>query len=142
MYFTNEEVAAIEHLYDIAEPGSQLVAATGTLPWRYQGYRAYRYTTVPSLVKEGDIDALAGLMADRQYPVSYLLLSRSQQASGELFIGWTPGTWERFVRSLHESEDFVRIYANEDAEVFGLSAFCRQVAGGGYVCATPATGKQ
>ena len=134
MYFTDQEVAAIEHLYEIAEPGSQLVAATGTLPWRYQGYRTYRYTMVPSLVRTGDLAALGGLMADRQYPVSYLILTRSQQASGELYIGWPPGTWKQFQQALHDSDEFTRIYANDDAEIYGLSADCHELAYGAYAC--------
>ncbi len=142
MYFTSEEVVAVHRLYALAEPGAQLVAATGTLPWRFQDYRALKYTTVPSLVRTGDVDALAEIMANKRYPASYLILSRSQQASGELFIGWSPGTWEKFVQLLHDSDKFALIYANDAAEIFGLRAGCRQDAGGRYTCASPVSGGQ
>lgn len=122
MYFTDEEVDAVHELYAMAEPGSQLIAATGTLPWRFQDYRAYQYKTVPRLARAADVEALAGLMADNRYEGSYLILTRSQQASGELFIGWTPGTWEAFVQALHGSDKFILLYSNEDAEIFGLRA--------------------
>jgi hypothetical protein len=117
-YFTANEVAAVEFVYETAEPGSQLVALTGTLPWRYQDYRAYKYTTVPRVTRTQDIEALIGTMADRRYPASYLILTRSQKASGELFIGWPPGTWEQFVDALQESGRFRPVYANLDAAVF------------------------
>lgn len=122
MYFTDEEVNAVHELYAMAEPGSQLIAATGTLPWRFQDYRAYQYKTVTRLARTRDVEALAGIMADRRYENSYLILTRSQKASGELFIGWTPGTWEAFVQALHESDKFVLLYSNADAEIFGLRA--------------------
>jgi hypothetical protein len=134
MYFTNQEMTAIEQLYTMAEPGSQLIAATGTLPWRSHDYRTYRYTTVPSLVRDADLDTLVGLMADRRFPASYLILSRSQLASGELFIGWPPGTWQKFVQALHDSDEFVRLYSNDDAEIYGLAVDCRKLADGNYVC--------
>lgn len=122
MYFTDDEVEAVHTLYAIAEPGAQLVAATGTLPWRFQDYRTYRYTTVPRQARAADIEAVAGMMASDRYPSSYLILTRSQKASGELFIGWPPGTWELFVDKLHASDKFVLIYANQDAEIFALAA--------------------
>lgn len=49
-YFTANEVDAMRYLYANAEPGSQFISATGTLPWRFQDYETYRYTSVPSLI--------------------------------------------------------------------------------------------
>lgn len=120
MYFTLEEVAAVEHLYTIAEPGSQWIAATGTLPWRYQEYRTFRYTHVPPLVREADTEELIAMMDDPRYPASYLILTRSQKASGELFIGWPPGLWEEFAQMLHDSDDFRAIFTNRDAAIYVL----------------------
>ena len=131
MYFTPNEVAAVHYLYENAEPGSQFIAATGTLPWRFQDYRTYKYATVPRLARSSDIEALIGQMADRRYPASYLILTRSQKASGELFIGWPPGTWEQFEQALHDSKRFRAVYANEDAAIYILLKPCdkQDVAG-------------
>ena len=133
-YFTAGEVEAVQYLYEHAEPGSQLIAATGTLPWRYQDYRSYKYTTVPGIARDSDIEELIGIMADRKYPASYLILTRSQQASGELFIGWMPGTWEQFEEMLAASGRFYTLYANEDASVLGLIKACSEQDVDGRLC--------
>jgi hypothetical protein len=120
MYFEPGEVAAMEYLYDHAEPHSQFVSMTGTLPWRFEGYRAYTYTTIPRLARTADIATLVGVMSSQRFPISYLILTRSQQASGELFIGWPPGTWEAFEAALHKSGRFRVVYSNPNASVYVL----------------------
>jgi hypothetical protein len=120
-YFTHEEVAAVEHLYEIAEPGSQLLAGTGTLPWRYQDYNNYRYVIVQRHVRTNTLERIVNIMQDKAYPGAYLILTRSQEASAELFIGWEPGTWERFEQAIFASDQFRLIYANEHAAIFVLN---------------------
>jgi hypothetical protein len=120
MYFELGEVAALEYLYDHAEPGAQFVAMTGTLPWRFEGYRTYSYTMAPRLARTADIATLVGIMSSKRFPISYLILTRSQQASGELYIGWPPGTWEAFKAALRASGRFRIIYANPNASIYVL----------------------
>jgi hypothetical protein len=119
-YFAPEEIEAVEHLYSIAEPGSQLLAGTGTLPWRYQDYNNYRYVIVQRHVRTNSLERIVNIMQDQTYPGAYLILTRSQKASAELFIGWEPGTWERFEESIFASDQFRLIYANEHAAIFVL----------------------
>jgi hypothetical protein len=120
-YFAEGEVEAMQYVYAVSEPGAQIIAGTQTLPWRYEGYNVYTYATVENAVKSNDIEALARLMAREPYPESYLVLTRSQKASAELFIGWEAGTWERFESSVSTSPEFQLIFANADAKVFVLS---------------------
>jgi hypothetical protein len=63
-------------------------------------------------------------MADQRFPTSYLILTRGQQAAGELFIGWTPGRWEAFEQILENSGKFGLIYANPDAKIYVLATLC------------------
>jgi hypothetical protein len=133
-YFTTDEVAAVEHLYTVAEPGSQFVALTGTLPWRYREYQTYEYRTVPRIARLTDIPGLVGIMSDRRFPESYLILTRSQKASAELFIGWPEGTWEGFVSALDGSERFALVFANADARVYVLSNPCGKHSTGEQDC--------
>jgi len=123
-FFTANEVAAMRYLYKTAEPGSQFVAPTGILPWRFQDYQTYGYTSITREAKMSDMDGLAGVMSNKRYPLSYLILTRSEEAGGELFIGWPPGTWQQFEDALHESEKFVRIYSNQDSEIYVLKTAC------------------
>jgi hypothetical protein len=119
-YFAPEEIEAVEYLYEIAEPGSQLLAGTGTLPWRYQDYNNYRYVIVQRHVRTNTLERIVNIMQDKAYPGAYLILTRSQKASAELFIGWEPGTWERFEQTIFASDQFRLIYANEHAAIFVL----------------------
>jgi len=121
MYFTTKEVSAVKYLYKTAAPGSQFIALAGEVPWRYQDYRKYRYTTAkPRMVWDTDINELVRIMADPKIPASYLILTRSQQAAGELFIGWPPGTWENFEQALLDSHKFKALYKNEDSVIYVL----------------------
>lgn len=125
-YFTTEELEAVQYVYSIAEPGSQLIAVTGALPWRFQEYRTYKYITMKTPARLADIDGIALEMGNRKYPGAYLILTRSQKAAAELFGGLSPGTWERFENGLMGSEKFEIIFANADAKVFVLADAARK----------------
>jgi len=120
-YFTPQEVEAVQYLYGVAEPGAQILAGTQTLPWRFDEYDSYWYKGVERIVRTNDIDLLAETMADRKYSISYLILTRSQRASARLFLGWPPGTWERFENTLIDSGQFNIIFDNGDARIFVLN---------------------
>lgn len=125
MTFTSEEVAAVRYLYQVAEPGSQFVALTGTLPWRFQDYRTYKYTTIPPrITRMGDTQTIIGILANERFPASYLILTRSQQASGELFIGWPPEVWNDIIEALRNTGKLKIIYANRDATIYVLDKSC------------------
>lgn len=121
-YFRPGELEAIHYVYSVAEPGSQLIAGTPMLPWRFKEYNTYSYSVVNKLVHANDIQALIEQMDDPQFPRSYLILTRSQKASAELLFGWEPGTWERFEASLLASNRFTAIFANSDARVYVLAS--------------------
>ncbi len=120
-YFTPNEIAAVQELYAIAPEGSLLLAGTAHVPWRYQSYTSYRYQTVETRVRDGNAADVAKLMASHPKPGAYLILTRSQQASAELFIGWEPGTWERFQTAVNESGNFQTVYENDDARIYVLT---------------------
>src|SRR5918992_5849328 len=90
--FTDEEVAAVERLYEVAEPGSLLVAASDYLPWRYRDYASYDYAELRSHLPPGagsdrlpSGPTLAGrvarYMAGQDATSAYLILTRTQYSS-------------------------------------------------------------
>lgn len=125
MYFDPGEVEAIRYVYEVAEPGSQLIAITDNLPWRFQDYRTYKYNKKLRVAREHDIPAFVEAMGSKEYPASFLILTRSQQASAELFIGWPPGTWEGFIQAIDASGEFRLIYTNEYAHIYVLESACQ-----------------
>ena len=70
-HFTADDVAGVEHLYALAQPGATLVAGSGNLPWKYRDYERHRYRTVvkmPSWGITADPSAsLAPLLDNRRY---------------------------------------------------------------------------
>jgi hypothetical protein len=124
-YFTVQEIEAVERLYEIAEPGSLLVAGTQTLPWRHKNYREFGYQSIERYVKNNDIPGVIEVMTNPNFTDAYLILTRSQHASAELFTGWPMGTWETFVESVYASGAFDVVYQNEDAAILHLRDMSR-----------------
>lgn len=120
-YFTQNEINSVNYLYRIAEPGSQLLAVDDWIPWRYSNYASYRYIIITKIVKTNDLNSLIELMRDKKSPTSYLILTRSEKACMELFIGWPPYVWDRFANSVANSKDFALIYSNDDAKIYVLN---------------------
>jgi hypothetical protein len=119
-YFTANEINGVRYLYSVAEPGSQLLAARGVVPWKFQDYTTYRYVTIES-IDQLDVDTITHLMKNKRYLASYLILTRSQQASAELYDGWSPDLWQHFARDLADSGELQVLYSNEDAAIFTLA---------------------
>jgi hypothetical protein len=116
-FFTKDELAAIRFAYDHSTPRSRLVAANGNLPWRFEHYadRNHRILDDEDVVA-GSASEMLEEFDDEDVP-SYLILTRSQTAAGELFNGWPPGTLERVWVALLRSGRFETVFANHDATV-------------------------
>jgi hypothetical protein len=114
---TSSEVAAVNVLYATAPPGSLLLAATENVPWRFEKFEQYQYVAANSV----DVDRITGIMSDPKYPHGYLILTKSQGAYAELFVGMPVDSWDRFVREINVSPAFRVIYRNEDSEILVLA---------------------
>ena len=117
-YVTDNEYAAVEYLYQVAEPDSLLTAAAYNLPWKYRDYEQYRYLTVKDAVLQGDVQSITTLITDKDAPHSYFILTRSQLTLLELFEGETPQEWSALIENLTSSDQFQVIYRNSDAVIF------------------------
>jgi hypothetical protein len=116
---TSSEVAAVEHLYRTAPPGSLLVAASYNLPWKFEKFEQYRYVSADD--EPLDVGVIADIMGDPTYTHSYLILTSSQGAHAEVFNGLPPGAWDRFVAEVNSSPAFTLIYRNQDSEILALA---------------------
>jgi hypothetical protein len=114
--FSALEVAAVDQLYRVAPPGSQLMAISGNVPWKSRGYEQYRLRPVNEDFFFGDEEMLIEAAAAHPGPV-YLILNRSQRAYVELVLGAKPGEYERFAADLLGTGRFRTILENEDAIV-------------------------
>jgi hypothetical protein len=122
-HFTSAELAAVRHLYEIAPPGSLLLAATPDLPWKFQDYASYEYRTVPNLPNSGNgdlVEPVLGIMRQHRQPGAYLIVTRSQRADTEARSILPPGSLHRLERTLSRSPSVQLVYANQDARIYTL----------------------
>jgi hypothetical protein len=120
-YYTPQEVEAVRYLYSTAQPGSLLVAGSWNLPWKLQDIEKYRYTTVTRDIQGGDIDSIVRVMNKKQYTDAYLILTRGQRASAEMYDGLSPQMWRNFEQMILRSEKYRLIFTNDDAKIFVLN---------------------
>jgi O-antigen/teichoic acid export membrane protein len=131
-YFTRDETAAVTRLYQIAQPGSMLVAGTGNLPWKYTQYQNHRYrlviemphwsaaapvTTDPRPLLQDVRDALHS--STRR---GYLIIERSEELQVDQLGYGRPGSLDRFAAAVAASPLFKVVYRNPDATIFTLAA--------------------
>jgi hypothetical protein len=125
-HFTAEELAAVRHLYEIAPPGSLLLAATPDLPWKFQDYASYEYRTVGSLKSShrggnGDlVKPVLDIMRQHQRPGAYFIITRSHRADAEARGILPPESLDRLEQALRRSPTVQLIYANQDAQIYAL----------------------
>ena len=120
-YYTPDEFEAVQYVYSVAPPGSRLLSVTTNVPWKFQGYEQYRYASLRWPFQTGDVNAWYSIMRSRNYPASYLILTRSQKACLELYFNFPGEDWDRVERALLESPRFKVIYANDHATILTLS---------------------
>jgi hypothetical protein len=120
-YFTDGDRSAVEELYDIAAPGSVLIAASNNLPWQSRHYADYRYRLVTNF-REKSADAVARAvvttMLARHETGAYFILTRSQRAHLEAMGGLPEGTLERIDAALRAAPAISVVYQSDDAAIF------------------------
>jgi hypothetical protein len=119
-YFTSDELAAVEFVYERAQPGMLIAASSTNLPIRYENYETVDYLFLEKLVLEGDVNGVIAAMEHQPHPASYLVLTRSQAAFLEMFYNKPEGDWQLFQQNLLASGRFQRLYTNPDASVYLL----------------------
>lgn len=119
-YYTQAEVEATEMLYELAPPGSRLVAAVDYLPWKFQGVDQYKDKVTPFAMARGDMERIIYHMANPDYVDAFFIISRSQKAYAEMFGDSLPGEWDVFEQKMVDSGEFEVVFQNEDARILHL----------------------
>jgi hypothetical protein len=127
-YFTPQEAAASEYLYDHAPPNSFLVDGTANYPRVFEHYDEYSYLDLsveprPSQRKflARPASVLSGWMSDPQYSRSFLTITRSQKAEVSDLGVMPPHSLRKIEDSLLRSPRFRVWYRNRDAIIFTLA---------------------
>lgn len=131
-YYTPQEVSAVERLYEVATPGSLLLAGSGNVPWKFRDYEKFDYDIVTEPRPWNLIDVvhpdthavLANIrraMAARKRTDAYLIITRSQKAEVDLRALTARGFLDRLERAAAVSPSFELVYGNRDAKIFTLA---------------------
>ena len=89
-HFTADDVAGVEHLYALAQPGATLVAGSGNLPWKYRDYEHHRYRTVVKMPSWGVTADPSASLAPLLKDVRDTMNSSRRQRKGRTAISWLP----------------------------------------------------
>lgn len=114
--FSQADVAAVDELYRIAPPGSQLMAIAGNVPWKSTRYEQYRLRPTGEDFFLDSEDAIIAAAATHPGPV-FLIITRSQRAYVELLLGVEPGTFDEYAAEVLGSGRFETVFRNEDAVI-------------------------
>jgi hypothetical protein len=127
-YFTPQEAAASEYLYDHAPPGAFLVDGTANYPRLFEHYDEYNYLDLSAEPRPSQRKFLARpasvlhrWMSDPQYTQSFLTITRSQKAEVSDLGLMPPHSLRKIEDSLMRSSDFEIWYRNRDAVIFTLA---------------------
>jgi hypothetical protein len=116
---TRLEIAAVDELYQVAEPGSLISTGNYNSPIRFRDTELFRYRSLSPHVANSDVDSLITYMS-RADTDCYLLMTRSMQATAEMFTGLPPGEWDAMVAELRTRPEVEVVLENADAIVFKL----------------------
>ncbi len=126
-YFTPNEVAASDYLFNNAPPGTLVIEGSRNYPSEYRNYSRFTYLM---LSREIPLDAklvtdttatLARWMSESKYSAAFVIISRSQILE-EHGLGEIPiGTLENIKQTLLDSPLFRVVYRNDDVIIFRLA---------------------
>lgn len=128
-YFTPEEVAAAEFVYDNAPPDSLLIEGSRNYPSQFRNYERFTYVPIaredPEDIQQilaDPVKAMTRWMSDTDtYRASYLIITRSQIAATTA-RGEIPGNGLLVIEeALRSSPEFRVVFENRDATVFELA---------------------
>jgi hypothetical protein len=113
-----DEMVATNELYQMAAPGSNLVALSWGLEWQYKDLLTYNYNTlgVDTVGPQTLTEVTAAVAGDPKG--GYVIMTTGQQDYGWLVSG-LPANWATTVDSmLARSPNYKLVYKNQDAEIF------------------------
>ena len=123
-YFSPQEVAAGQWVYQHAPPGSLLVSVTSNWPYSYQHFESYEYQwlalddvqTRLGLIGR-PIPTLSKLIGGRPHPGIFLVFSRAQNAEVAALGLMPPGSVDRLEQAARQSPLFQVAFSNSESMV-------------------------
>lgn len=125
-YFTADELAAAEWIYEDAPPRSLIVMGSFNSPMEYRDFERHSIVTLAGLDEfreraPGPADLVEVERVMRWAPSSYLLVTRSQIEYVDLFRPLPAGSLTNLEEALRGSDRFKVAFENRDARVYVLT---------------------
>jgi len=126
--FTPAEVHAVDRLYAMAPPGSDLIAVSPNVPWKQHHYADYRYQMLSHQLRfDGAAPSSAELAASvAQYMLrsrpkrAFLIVTRSQRVYDDVLGAPAWGSSTDVLRAVERSARFFKMFDNHDGAIFVL----------------------
>lgn len=128
-FFTGEEVAASEFLYEHAPANTLLIEGSRNYPSQFRNYENFTYVPLSREDPENQVnwledpvDVFTRWMRNNNYNAAFLVLTRSQRAEVDARLTTLPaGSLVKIEAALRASPQFSVIYSNRDAVIFTLT---------------------
>jgi hypothetical protein len=127
-YFSPQEVAASDWLYQTAPRGAAIVGADSNFPWAFVHYDWYSYTFLDSTpgisatdVLRDPVGTVLSAMDHGQATAGYLILTRSQAAEITTTGTWQADTFSRLSQAALSSGQFRIVYRNPETLILRRS---------------------
>jgi hypothetical protein len=131
-YYSQDELTAMERLYQIAPPHSLLLAGNENLPWQFHGYSSYDYQTVDTLGSwtSGSTsargvrrvaDEIVARMRSAGGRDAFLVFARSMEPWAEFQDYRRRGELARIQKAVVRTGLLQAVYRNRDAAIYVLN---------------------
>ncbi|HEX9089318.1 MAG TPA: hypothetical protein VF867_17640, partial [Arthrobacter sp.] len=124
-FFTDDEIAAVAAVQDLAPPGSTIISAAHPTPWRSEAYLEHRARTIEDMCRSDFSTASCGpLVYDyaRHSPGgSVLLFTRSSEASLVLQGASNASSFAELEKWLSTQDGVEPAFSNADARVYRVT---------------------
>jgi hypothetical protein len=129
-YFTPDEVAAANYMFDRAPRGSLIVSASMNYPGLFRNIEYYTHVPIDrepvetqARIVRDPVTTLARWLGNKKYASAYLIFTRSQNAEIEMVGKLPPGaTVDEVEAVIAASPQFKVVFANADARVYQLAS--------------------
>jgi hypothetical protein len=119
--FTQGDLAAVNRMYDLAEPGSLLVAADTNTPWKHRNYEAHDYELLSTVWRTNENVEFVMARLRHQFrqedKAPFVVVTASNVKSARLFGSIPVAALEQIQDQLRSSPDFLVVVNTTDALV-------------------------
>jgi hypothetical protein len=123
--FSDDEIAAVAAVQDLAPPGSAMISVAHPTPWRSEAYLEHRYRTIDDLCRSDFSTATCGPIvydyARKNSAGAILLLTRSSEASLVLQGASTAHDLAELEKWLSAQDGVEPAFSNVDARAYRVT---------------------